>query len=227
MRTKALFCAAALAATSLAASAQTYSLNVVGYVNIALTNGYNMIANQLDLDGTLTNNTIWTIFGTNMPVGTSISGWDPAAATFRTTTFLANGKWSGTSVITNLVNSQLMPGKGVFVHMTNIQTLTLVGQVIQGTNSYSLVNGYQQMSSFAPISATISNLGYLASTGDSYITWNPSLNSGNGAYQTKTLLVNGNWSGSPSGQPTPAVGQAFFLRTTNAVPWVQSFVIPN
>ena len=34
-----------------------YSLNVVGYINIPLVEGFNLVANQLDFDGTGLNNT--------------------------------------------------------------------------------------------------------------------------------------------------------------------------
>jgi hypothetical protein len=60
MRTKALLCAAAVAAGALSAMAQSnvYSLNVVGYVNVPLVGGgaFNMIANPLNNTGTGGNN---------------------------------------------------------------------------------------------------------------------------------------------------------------------------
>ena len=76
MRTKVLLGAAALAAAAATASAQNvYSLNVVGYINLSLTNGYNMVANQLDLDGTMTNNTLTTVFSTNLPKLSAVYAW--------------------------------------------------------------------------------------------------------------------------------------------------------
>ena len=47
MKTKVLLLGAALAMTTAIASAQTYSSNVVGYVNVDLVPGWNMIANPL------------------------------------------------------------------------------------------------------------------------------------------------------------------------------------
>ena len=48
MKTKVLLLGAALAMTTAIASAQTYSSNVVGYVNVDLVPGWNLIANPLD-----------------------------------------------------------------------------------------------------------------------------------------------------------------------------------
>ena len=74
MRTKTLLLAGAALAFSLATSqAQVYSQNVVGYVNINLTNGVlNIISPALDADGTGTNNTIASVIGTNVPTGTIV-----------------------------------------------------------------------------------------------------------------------------------------------------------
>jgi hypothetical protein len=49
MRTKLLLSAAVLGVAGvIAASAQVYSVNVVGYINVAVPPGFSMIANQLD-----------------------------------------------------------------------------------------------------------------------------------------------------------------------------------
>ncbi|HWN94592.1 MAG TPA: hypothetical protein VNT99_06150, partial [Methylomirabilota bacterium] len=59
MRTKTLLLSAAVLAAGLAASTaqSVYSVNAVGYVNIVVTNGYNLITNPLNG----TNNNINTI----------------------------------------------------------------------------------------------------------------------------------------------------------------------
>src|ERR1017187_1397087 len=61
MRTKVLFCAAALAVSLASSMAQNvYSLNVVGYYNVTIpANGFYMIANQLNT----TNNTLAALSG--------------------------------------------------------------------------------------------------------------------------------------------------------------------
>lgn len=71
MRTKALFmAAAALAAGLLTSNAQVYSQNIVGYVSIPLTNAtIQVVSPTLDFDGTGINNTVATVFGTNVAAG--------------------------------------------------------------------------------------------------------------------------------------------------------------
>src|ERR1043166_2369568 len=101
MRTKTLFLAAALSAaglaTSLAQSSNVYSLNVVGYINLQLTNGFNLIANQLDLDGTGTNNTLNTSIGTNVPNLTRVYTYQPASINYQFAT-LVSGVWQGANL---------------------------------------------------------------------------------------------------------------------------------
>jgi len=222
MRTKALFCAAALAATSLAASAQTYSLNVVGYVNLTLTNGYNLIANQLDLDGTMTNNTLYSVLGTNLPNNTKVWTYTPGGYSF--CTFLsASSKWSGT---TNPANAALSPGQGVFVQIPAAasypQNVTLVGQVIQGTNVQPIIAGYQCISAIPPIGGSFQTniaTGYNPANNDKLWIWNPSSQ----GYTFKTYLTaSASWGG---GSPVFNVGQAFFLQAKVATNWVQAFTV--
>src|SRR6266403_950334 len=120
MRTKALLCAAGLlAAGAFTAMAQSnvYSLNVVGYVNVSLTNGFTLLANQLDLDGNLTNNTVVGIFSTNFPTLTQVITFNPSSGGYATATFLANGTWSGGGAGNAAVNVGLRPGAGVWVHI--------------------------------------------------------------------------------------------------------------
>jgi len=65
MRTKTLLLAVgALAAGLVTSQAQpVYSANVVGYMNVPLPSGqYISMANQLDFDGTGTNNNVGTVF---------------------------------------------------------------------------------------------------------------------------------------------------------------------
>jgi hypothetical protein len=127
--------AAAAFALSLAASqAQTvYSKNVVGYITMNLQPGFNLIANQLDYDGTGTNNTVQTVFGTSLVSGDVypfVGGGFTAPATYS-----SKFGWQGD---TNDANAALQPGGGVFVLVGSPTTITMVGQVIQGTNNYAV-----------------------------------------------------------------------------------------
>ena len=168
-----LIAAAALAGSVISSQAQVYSQNIVGYINVPLATGFNAMANQLDFDGTGTNNTVATVFGTNLVAGTTVLAWEPSLAGYTTAGWVSSKgvlKWTGN---TNGVSAALNEGSGVFVQSPSANSLTLVGTVLQGTNLISLVQGYNLVSSVAPISGDIvTNLGYVPSVGDAVLLWN-------------------------------------------------------
>jgi hypothetical protein len=221
MRTKILLASAAALVMGLASSyAQVYSANVVGYINIPLTNsppagfttGFSLVANQLDLDGTGTNNSIYTVVGTNVPVNTVVEAWNGAG--FSNTKWLASGKWSpNTQTISNAMNI----GSGFFIVYPSSTTITEVGNVIQGTNTYNIVAGLQPVSSIAPISGLIdTNFNYHPSKNDQLEVWN-----GGGFSNHKWL--GSSWSG--GGDPTIGIGQAVFLSASSNNVWTQTFEV--
>ncbi len=71
--TKVLLCAAAIAA---ACSLSTVAQPVVNHYYLVLHDGDNLFANQLDADGTGTNNTCATVFGTNVPINSAVYTWN-------------------------------------------------------------------------------------------------------------------------------------------------------
>jgi len=154
MRTKALLCAAgflaAAAATSMAQS-NVYSLNVVGYINVPWTNGFQMVANQLHSDSTGTNNTVGGVFSTNLPNLSRVYGFDPVSG-YGTATFSSGtGNWVGGQPT---VNRALSAGGGVWLQIPgttgNSGNVTEVGEVHQGTTALAVVNGFQIMSLVPP-----------------------------------------------------------------------------
>ena len=199
MKAKSLLIAgAALAASLMTSKAQVYSQNIVGYINVPLQAGYNLVANQLDLDGTGTNNSIYTTVGTNLPSLTKVLAWNGggySAATYSATT----QKWIGNnSSISNAMN----PGSGFFIQVPVATNLTFVGNVITGTNTYPILAGYQIVAPSAPIAGTIDTTnGYTPTKLDKILVWN------GGGYSAKT------WSGTSwiGGDPQLTVGQAVFL----------------
>jgi hypothetical protein len=193
-----------------------YSLNVVGYINLTLQPGFNLIANQLDADGTMTNNFATNVFSTNLPGGSRIYAFNAAAAGYQILSW--NGtKWIGQQAP---VNAALAPGQGMFVSLagTTPTTLTLVGQVIQGTNVTPLVQGLQIVSAIPPISAGLqTGLGYMPTAGDRVYFYNAAAQ----GYQIKSF--NGTkWIG---GEPTPNVGDAMFFQSATATNWTQAFTV--
>jgi hypothetical protein len=210
MKTKTLLiAAAALAAGVMSSQAQVYSQNIVGYINVPLAAGYTLVANQLDLDGTGTNNGLYTVLGTNLPPNTQVLAWNGSGYT--STKLTAAGKWlTDNQVLTNAMN----PGAGFFVDSPAATNITLVGSVITGTNALPIVAGYQIVSAIAPIAGGIqSTNGYAPSKNDQVLVWN-----GTGYASSK-------WTGTTwlGGQPNLAVGEAVFLNASSNNVWTQVF----
>jgi len=213
MRTKAIILGAALlaagAATSMAQS-NVYSLNVVGYINLNLTNGLNLVANQLDFDGTGTNNTIVGVFSNSLPQGSIVYKF--TAGNFLTYQY-GRGGWSG--------NDTLNPGEGCFVNVNSPITVTTVGQVLQGTTTNHLSGALTMVSSIAPLSGAVDGTGngalnYPAVQGDIVFTWDP-------VGQAYITYQNGRGGWSP-GDPVISVGQGFFINSTTTS-WVNTFTV--
>jgi hypothetical protein len=207
MKAKTLLIAAAtLAVGAITSQAQVYSQNIVGYINVQLTNssGYTMICNQLDSDGTGTNNSIYNVVGTNVPVNTTVLAWSGSG-------FLQS-KWTGVKwTINNQTFTNCMnPGSGFFVNCPAQTNITVVGSVIQGTNYLPVKAGYQIVSPLAPVAGGIQTVnGYSPNVNDTVLVWG-----GSGYVQHK-------WTGSiwTAGQPAYNVGQAFFLNASAANVW--------
>lgn len=214
MRTKTLLCLAALAAGITSASAQVYSLNVVGYINVTVpANGYYMIANQLDSG----NNTLGSLIPT-------ASDGDQFFK-FNGTYTVAN--YDGLGNVWDHPELTLNPGEGGFYKNTSASavTLTFVGEVKQGALTNSMPVGYAIRSSIVPQSDTVANLGLPAGQdGDQIFVYN------NGLYSVSSwdslIGTSGGWdtTGSPGG-PTIAVGQSFFIKNTTAHDWVRNFTV--
>jgi hypothetical protein len=206
-----LIAAAALAAGVMTSQAQVYSQNIVGYINVAVPVGYTLVANQLDVDGTGINNSIYTAVGTNLPANTQILAWNGGG--FTTSKLLASGKWTvNTGVFTNAMN----PGSGFFINnvSANPTNVTFVGNVITGTNTYAIAAGYQVVAPSGPVAGTLDTTnGYTPTVGDQILVWN------GGGFTTHKRLA-ASWTGA-GGDPQLTVGQAVFLNAIGNTNWTQ------
>jgi hypothetical protein len=216
MRTKALLCAAALAAGAVTSMAQSnvYSLNVVGYINQTLAGSsagqYQMIANQLNT----TNNTI----GSLIPVApdfTTLLKWNGTG--FDSTTYASfAGGWDHPTFTLN-------PGEGAFINSPNPWTNTFVGEVLQGSLTNAYPAGYSIRASQIPLAGTLTALQLPASQlsdTDNVLQWNVATQS----YISYTLL-GGTWFGGTLSEPTLAIGESMFLFPAKAGNWVQNFTV--
>ena len=215
--------------------AQTYSQNVVGYVNLGLvtntTSSFNLIANQMDADGTGGNNNLFTVFGTNLPLNTTVYAWSSNSATFNSAAWSYSSKkgyyWAGD---TNHVNAALQPGMAVFVATPSVFTNTQVGTVMQNSNySIALTPGLEVAIAYPdPVAGDmVTNLNYKPNTNntantDTIYLWNPASQSFN-TYQFSWTSKK-SWHWTPS-SPFLNVGQGLFIIPGQTTNWPINFVV--
>jgi len=230
MRTKTIILGAAIvAAGALSSMAQSnvFSLNTVGYYTLSLSHGFQIVANQLDADGTGAANTIQSVLGTNLPNGSKVFVFTGGAFAATATYSSAAHAWGGN---TNAANTVMQPGSGFFLQIPAAATLpvnlTVVGNVL-GTNgvtntfttAYPL--GFSILSSKVPVAGGITTgLGLNATNGDFVFQFNPATQS-YGSKHTWSSAASA-WS---AGQPTNAVGGALMYNGKTGGNWVQNFII--
>jgi len=204
MRTKTLLLTAALGAAGVASAvAQVYSVNAVGYVNTALSSGFNLLANPLNTGG----NTVADVHPT-APEGAMLYTFSPQTG-FSVISW--DNEWlpAGTTVIA--------PGTGYFLRVSAAATVTYVGEVPQGTLSIPLVAGYNLVASKVPQAGKVTtDLKYTPADGDQVYTYSTA-----SGYSVFTYDA-GEWL--PS-EPTVAVGQGFWIRKAAAGSWDRTFSV--
>lgn len=208
MRTQLLLATAALAALgAFSASAQVYSVNAVGYVNVtAPANGFNLVANQLNASP---NNAVSNIFA-GVPEGTLVYSWNGSAFTIATFEF---GEWSNGGI-------QVGPGAGAFLRNPGATplTVTFVGEVPQGTLTTTYPSGFTLLSSKVPQAGELQAvLGFSPAEGDIVYKWNV-------AQQKYDLFTFEFAEWSPS-KPTLAVGEGFFIKAASGGTWTRNFSV--
>jgi len=213
MRTKALILSAMICAAgvvpSFAADGNVYSVNVVGYITLSLSNNYTMIANQLD-DGA--GNLATNVFS-GAPPGTIFSKFTGAG--YANLTKTGPTSWSGVTSMT------CAPGEGVFVKKPvnpAVVSLTCIGEVMQGTLDNPVVQGYEIYSTMVPQQGGISSVHeYVRTTGDILSRYTGA------GYQNFTAIPSGTTNRWNPSEPIIGVGEAFWLRASVAKPWTRTF----
>jgi len=228
MRTKALLLAAAFAAAGVATSmAQVYSVNAVGYVNVTVKPGFNLVSNPL----TAADNTVNALFknmGGGVPEGLKVfvyrNGFKTSQYEPLDDAFLPPENASLT----------ILPGEGVFVFSpaTADKTLTFVGEVPQGNLSNPIPTGFSIRASQVPQAVKPDSIGLkapVAGEGDKYFRYNTT-KKGYDSYQYEPLddAWLGGAAGDPPGLPVLNVGEAFFyFRVGQPVNWTRTFSVNN
>ena len=199
-----------------------YSLNVVGYVNIQLTEGFNMIANPLDLDGYGTNNTVTTVLSTNLPVNSKVYTWNISTLAYDTATFGKTKTWAPDIKLNPGQGAWLSIPAGLFGGLT--QNVTTVGTVLQGNlanPNIPAAGGFTLIGSQIPIKGGLTTtLGYTPSQVNEKVYAWPL---GATAFSSYTWSKTKTWS--PS-EPEIDVGQGFWLSTLGGSVWTTNFTVP-
>jgi len=239
MRTKALVLTAALVAVgalSSMAQSNVYSLNVVGYVNVPLAQGYTLVTAQLSG----TNNNIATVMGTSLPSQTAVFKWNAALQTLgNADTFYtvvddgapANGWYDVNNAPST---TTLALGEAFFVNSTVSTNVTFIGNVSQTTNTIPIGIGYSFVGLPVPLSADLTtNSTYALPKIDGMALF--TFNSASGQYADAityyTVVDDGapvdGWYDSLNRLVPiiPAVGQGFLLNSTVVASWKPSFTV--
>lgn len=232
MRTKTLLLTAAVITAGIAASqAQVYSVNAVGYVNVTVGNGYNLIANPLNG----TNNNVNTVIPT-APDSSLIFKWNNNSQGFPPSTtffdFGAGNPDTGWYDGDNKSSLVLNPGDAIyFVNPGAQTTLTFVGDVPQGNNLTVPVGAnYGFYSSIVPRQAGLTALNFPAADSMLLFFFNQAQQRYNQSLTYFDFGVgnpdSGWYDGDNKVDPAPAVGQGFLIyNPSTARNWTQSFTV--
>lgn len=224
MRTKTILLSAAVLAAGIAASmAQSvYSINAVGYVNLTILSGYNLISNPLNG----TNNSINTIMPT-CPDGSVVLRWNNASQGFYQAETYLGGVWYDSTFV-NPSTTVINPGEGFFFQNNGSSaTLTFVGEVPQGNLTNRVSANYGFLASQVPQSGTLTSLGFPGQDGMTYNGWN----AGSQGYNQAYTFLGGLWyepGFANAADPVPAVGEGFLITNPgSAVNWTRTFSVNN
>lgn len=209
MRTKTLLVTAALGAAGVASAiAQVYSVNAVGYVNLTVKPGFNMIANPLDAGAG--NNTVSKVLA-GVPDGTTVYKY--VASTYVIDSYSDLFGWDNPDM-------EIAPGTGIFLQIPAGAdvNLTFVGEVPQGdASNMALLPGFSIVASKVPQAGKLqTDLKYPAADGDTIYTYAA------GAYTIYSFSDLFGWD--PS-EPTISVGQAFWSQRVAAGTWNRNFSV--
>jgi len=246
-----LLSAALFAAGALSSMAQSsvYSLNVVGYVNIPVLPGLNLLSAPLQSSDSTS--AIQSVLGNASPlldgsdlvyVWNAVNNQNATGGTGFQQAVLAggDGNWydQGGNPAT-ASEGAVPPGTSFFLYngaspeVTN--TLTIVGTVVQGTANYPVYAGINFLADPVAVQQDITTNGFPMQDNDNLYTWSvtPPPNENTSGYN-QALIGISPASGGPlfvdqGGNPTPvalAPGAGFVYQNVNAnTTWTRSFTV--
>lgn len=181
---------------------------VSGY-QIALTTGYNAIANQLSQGG----NTLQEVL-TNAPAGATLQKWNAGTGTFGPPQVFTNGVWVDTSTLLPSTNT-LAPGEGAFLYNPGGPvTLTFNGSATVPQFPLNLNCGTLYLLSRPTIGQGIyeNTTGLSPQDGTQIFAYDPAAQGNIAAFATSYQIFTFCGGGWVPSQPVANLGQPFFVR---------------
>lgn len=215
MRTKALLGLAALAVSAATCVAQSnvYSLNIVGYVNVDIKQGLNLISNPLkpsDGNYNITN----TIVLPDAADGALLYQWNKTAWSANVPSWLAGAGW--------IPDSTIALGEAFFLQSPVATKVTFVGEVATGDVTYSYPSGFNAVANKVPVEENFPGSAH-GNDGDVIYKWTGT------AWDSSWSFIGGlGWTGgtpdNPNG-PVLKVGEGIMYQNTGTAPvaWTRTF----
>ena len=214
MKKTLLMAAAALAAGVITSQAQVYSQNVVGYVNVQVASGFNLINNPMVGATNKLSALLPAVDGSQVLIWNGLNGY--ATYTFDTTQWVDDNY--------DPADPTILPGLGFFYYSPGSNTLSFAGNTYAnpGTSSTNTVlGGFRLVGSQIPYGGAVTNSTFNlpGQDGAQVLKWN-----GLNGYATYTFdttqWVDDNYDPSV---PQITVGQGFFYyNPSSSVNWVQT-----
>lgn len=212
MRTKTLLLTVALVAAGAASSmAQVYSQNAVGYINLSIPSGFSMISNQLKPGNA--NYSLASLIPTPPP-GTVFYKFANVGGYSQSVFDDLDLAWTNPNMTVDL-------GGGGFILSPSAFTLTLVGDVPQGSLSTPTPLGFSVVSSQVPQAGQIqASLGFTPNPGDVVYRFSNISGYSQSVFDDLDLV----WL--PS-EPSVSVGEAFFVLKAPgpSTAWTRAFSV--
>jgi hypothetical protein len=227
MRTKTALITAALSLTGVATSmAQVYSINAVGYINLTLKPGFNMVANQLNKSA---NNTLTEVFQ-GLPEGSQALKFDSSVQNYVIEFYDAeNNRFVKEDGVTPGTLTAA-PGDGLFLFNGGAAnaTVTLVGEVPQGNLSVAIPSAFSLIATKSPQALQLTAANSFPQEPEAqYFGWNADAQN-----YTEIAFNDGSQWVKQDGTtpflpiPAPAVGEGFFyFNPAAATSWVRDFSV--
>jgi len=210
MKTKALLLTVALGAASAATSmAQVYSQNAVGYINVPILSGFNLISAQL----ATTDRSIGALIPT-APDATTAFIYTPGVG-FSIQTYIDGAGWDPNPA------TQIPMGGGLWIQAPSAFTITFVGEVPQGTLTTPVASGFSIVSSQVPQSGGLTSaLGFPGKDADTCFKYTAGPG---GGFDITTYIDGLGWD---PHEPVLGVGDAVWIQSSGAhANWTRVFSV--